>query len=59
MTTLEHDVNPLIEAVTEGFDYGPGHSDLDNEQPITVQLTLGDYRLACRLLYELTHEGRD
>lgn len=39
----------LIRAVVAGFTYDPGHSDLDNEQPITVQMTLGDYRLACAL----------
>lgn len=39
----------LIRAVVAGVEYNPGHSDLDDEQPITVRLTLGDYRLACRL----------
>ncbi len=56
---IQHDVKPLVKAITEGFDYDPGHSDLDNDQPITVRMTLGDYLLACRLLYELTHEERD
>lgn len=29
----------------DGFTYDPGHSDLDNEQPIHVKVTLGDWRL--------------
>lgn len=28
----------------DAFDYNPGHSDLDNEQPITITVTLGDWR---------------
>jgi hypothetical protein len=28
----------------DAFDYNPGHSDLDNEQPIHVHVTLGDWR---------------
>lgn len=28
----------------DAFSYDPGHSDLDNEQPITIGLTLGDWR---------------
>lgn len=28
----------------DGFTYDPGHSDLDNEQPIHVRVTLGDWR---------------
>ena len=37
----------LVEAARpflEAFDYDPGHSDLDNEQPIAVHVTLGDWR---------------
>ena len=30
--------------ILSGFTYDPGHSDLDDEQPITVRMTLGDYR---------------
>jgi hypothetical protein len=26
------------------FTYDPGHSDLDNEQPIHITVTLGDWR---------------
>lgn len=46
------DIDPtqgLIRAVVAGYPYNPGHSDLDDEQPIHVRMTLGDYRLACRL----------
>ncbi len=43
----------VLKAVADGMDYDPGHSDLDNEQPINVSMTLGDYRKAKRLLYEL------
>jgi hypothetical protein len=53
---LERDVLPLIDAVHSGFTYDPGHSDLDDEQPITVSMTLGDYRRATRLHYELRKE---
>lgn len=28
----------------DAFNYNPGHSDLDREQPITVTVTLGDWR---------------
>ena len=39
----------IIAAVVSGFTYDPGHSDLDDEQPINVRMTLGDWRKA-RLL---------
>ncbi len=39
----------LIAAVVAGMDYNPGHSDLDDAQPVHVRMTLGDYRLALRL----------
>jgi hypothetical protein len=50
---LVRDIHPLIRAVVEGFTYDPGHSDLDDEQPIHVTIPLGEYRRASRLLYEL------
>ena len=50
---LVRDVLPLVKAVVEGMTYDPGHSDLDDEQPIRVSMTLGEYRRAVRLLYEL------
>lgn len=31
-------------AIRDGFIYDPGHSDLDDEQPISVRMSLGDYR---------------
>ncbi len=43
----------LCVSIKMGFDEDPGHSDLDNEQPINVRMKLGDYRRAKRLLYEL------
>jgi hypothetical protein len=50
---LERDVFPLVKAVVDGFTSDPGTSDLDNEQPITVRMSLGEYRRAERLYYEL------
>ncbi len=50
---LIRDVLPVLKVVAEGFVYDPGCSDLDNEQPIWVHMTLGDYRRASRLKYEL------
>jgi len=44
---------PLIHAIVEGMDYDPGHSDLDDEQPIHVSMTLGEYRKARMLSWEL------
>ena len=46
---LARDVFPVLRAVKEGFVYDPGTSDLDDEQPIWVRMSLGDYRRACRL----------
>lgn len=40
----------ILMAVANGFTYDPGHSDLDDEQPIHVTMTLGDYRKACSIL---------
>ena len=39
----------LARCVVAGFTSDPGTSDLDNEQPIFVRMTLGDYRAAARL----------
>ena len=50
---LERDVLPLIDAVCAGYDYDPGSSDLDDEQPIIVRITLGAYQRARRLRHEL------
>lgn len=50
---LIRDVSPLVIAVTDGYSYDPGDSDLDDEQPIHFRMTLGDYRRASRLKYQL------
>ena len=50
---LVRDVTPVVKAIVQGFDYDPGHSDLDNEQPIHVRMSLGEWRHARRILYEL------
>ena len=53
-TRYARDLIGLVKAArpfVEGFTYDPGHSDLDNEQPIHVQVTLGDWR---RLNYFLS-----
>ena len=44
---LEQALRELRRAATpfrDAFDYNPGHSDLDREQPITITVTLGDWR---------------
>lgn len=50
---LKRDVLPVINAVANGYRYTPGDSDLDDEQPIQVLMTLGDFRRATRLHCEL------
>ena len=50
---LMGDVLPLLRAVDQGYTYDPGSSDLDDEQPIHVRMTLGDYRRALRIKHEL------
>ncbi len=32
-----------LKLTLSGFTYDPGHSDLDDEQPISVRMTLGDW----------------
>ena len=54
---LERNVLSIVEAIVNGMVYDPGHSDLDDEQPINVRMTLGDYRAASRLLYELKRQS--
>lgn len=39
-----------LEPFLEGFNYDPGHSDLDNEQSISVRVELGDWRRLRRCL---------
>ena len=48
--------NELLQIVKAGFDEDPGTSDLDDEQPICVRMTLGDYRRIKRVLWKA--EGR-
>ena len=50
---LIRNVLPLLESLVSGYTYDPGSSDLDNEQPIHVIMTLGEYRKASNLVYEL------
>jgi hypothetical protein len=50
---LERDVFPLLNQIVLGYDYDPGSSDLDDEQPINIFITLGEYRRARRLQHEL------
>ncbi len=47
----QHDavLQAVAKAVVDGFTYDPGHSDLDDEQSISVRMTLGDYRRAMRM----------
>ncbi len=52
------DINQVLSAVVNGFTYDPGHSDLDNDQPINVRLTLGQWRVANRLLTQLKDEAK-
>jgi hypothetical protein len=44
---IAHDFETLRLAASklrDGFTYDPGHSDLDNEQPVWVRCSLGDWR---------------
>lgn len=50
-------LDKILKAVVDGYDYNPGDSDLDNEQPITVQMTLGDYRRASRMQHSRMFGG--
>ena len=50
---LEGNAHLILAELCAGYDYNPGSSDLDDEQPIHVSMTLGGYRRAKRLLREL------
>lgn len=41
---MTNSLKQALLAVVNGYDYNPGCSDLDDEQPIHVRMTLGDYR---------------
>jgi len=41
-----------LEAVENGFDNNPGISDLDDEQPVWVRMSLGDWRRLSHEYYE-------
>lgn len=43
----------LLGKFVDGFKPDPGTSDLDNEQPIHVRVTLGDWRRARALLADV------
>ena len=38
------DIAKAAQPFRDAFDYDPGHSDLDDEQPINITVTLGDWR---------------
>lgn len=44
-------VRLILRAILDGYDYNPGSSDLDDEQPINVRMTLGEYRRAREWYY--------
>jgi len=50
---LCRDILPLLTAVKAGYTYDLGDFDLDDEQPIWVRLSLGDYRRAVRLKFQV------
>lgn len=50
------DLTVAAKKFRDAFNYDPGHSDLDNEQPIHITVTLGDWR---KLNYLLGKGARD
>jgi len=44
------DLRRVLRPFIEGFNYDPGHGDLDNEQPIHITVMLGDWRAARSVL---------
>ncbi len=55
-TERERQLVAVIHSLIDGFDYNPGHSDLDDEQTEHLRITLGDYRKALRVMHRA--EGR-
>ena len=45
----------LVNRLLAGYTYDPGSSDLDDEQPITLRITLGDYRELRHLAADLSY----
>ena len=45
-------LNPLLRKVATASVYDPGETDLDDEQPVSLTVTLGDVRKARWLLGE-------
>lgn len=45
-----HQINPLLRKIAAASVYDPGETDLDDEQPVNLSITLGDVRTARRLL---------
>ena len=50
------DLIPVATRIRDAFKYDPGHSDLDNEQPIHITVTLGDWRELDYWLNKLAYE---
>ena len=47
METTEKQLDDLETAakrIRDAFNYNPGHSDLDDEQPVHISVRLGDWR---------------
>ena len=53
------DIAKAAQPFRDAFDYDPGHSDLDDEQPINITVTLGDWRRLDFALAILDAEPRD
>ena len=50
LATAIADLSEAAAKFRDAFDYDPGQSDLDDSQPITIFVTLGDWRRLNRLL---------
>lgn len=50
---IDRATKDLVAAVIAGYPLNPGHSDLDNEQPVHVSMQLGDVRKAWTLHYAI------
>lgn len=53
LNNLARNIKPILEAIEKGYHTDPRTSDLDDEQSIYVSISLGDYRKASSLLYEI------